>query len=39
MGDYNIDLLNTESYSPTSDYNDIMYSNGFIPLITSPRVT
>ena len=40
MGDYNIDLLNIESHSPTSDYNDIMYSNGFIPLITRPtRVT
>ena len=40
MGDYNIDLLNIESHSPTSDYNDIMYSNGFISLITRPtRVT
>ena len=40
MDDYNIDLLNIESHSPTSDYNDIMYSNGFIPLITCPtRVT
>ena len=40
MGDYNIDLLNIESHSPTSDYNDIMYSNSFIPLITRrTRVT
>ena len=40
MGDYNIDLVNIEAHSPTSDYNDIMYSNGFIPLITRPsRVT
>ena len=40
MGDYNIDLLNIESHGPTSDYNDTMYSNGFIPLITRPtRIT
>ena len=40
MGDYNINLLNIESHGPTSVFNDIMYSNGFIPLITRPtRVT
>ena len=40
MGDYDINLLNVESHGPTSDFNDIMYSNGFIPLITRPtRVT
>ena len=40
MGDYNINLLNVELHGPTSDFNDIMYSNGFIPLITRPtRVT
>ena len=40
MDDYNIDLLNIESHGPTSDYNDTMYSNGFILLITRPtRVT
>ena len=40
MGDYNIDLLNKESHCPTNDYNNIMYGNGFIPLITCPtRVT
>ena len=40
MGDYNIDHLNIEPHSPTSDYNDIIYSNGFIPLITRrTRVT
>ena len=36
IGDYNIDLLNIESHGPTSDYNDTMYSNGFIPLISRP---
>ena len=40
MGDYNINLLKIESHGPTSVFNDIMYSNGFIPLITRPtRVT
>ena len=40
IGDYNINLLNVELHGPTSDFNDIMYSNGFIPLITIPtRVT
>ena len=40
MCDYNIDLFDIESHSPTNDYNDIMYSNGFIPVITRPtRVT
>ena len=36
MGDYNINLLNVELHGPTSDFNDIMYSNGLIPLITRP---
>ena len=26
MGDYNINLLNVESHSPTTDFNDIMFS-------------
>ena len=40
MGDYNIGLLNIESHGPTCDYNDTMYSNGFIPIITRPtRIT
>ena len=40
MGDYDINLLNVELHGPTSDFNDIMYSNGCIPLITRPtRVT
>ena len=40
MGDYDINLLNVESHGSISDFNDIMYSNGFMPLITRPtRVT
>ena len=40
MGDHDIDLLNIESHSPNSDYNDILYSNCFIPSTTRPtRVT
>ena len=40
MGDYNINLLNVESHSPTAEFNDTMFSYGFIPLITRPtRVT
>ena len=40
MGDYNMDLLNSESHGPTSNYNDTMYNNGFMPLITRPtRIT
>ena len=36
MGDYNIYLLNVESHSPTAEFNDTMFSYGFIPLITRP---
>ena len=40
VGDYNINLINIESHSLTSEFNDVMYSGGFIPLITRPtRVT
>ena len=40
MGDYNIDFFYIESHGPTSDYNDALYSNCFIPLITrSIRIT
>ena len=40
VGDYNINLINVDSHSLTSEFNDIMYSVGFIPLITRPtRVT
>ena len=40
VGDYNINLINVDSHGLTSEFNDIMYSGGFIPLITRPtRVT
>ena len=40
VGDYNINLINVDSHSLTSEFKDIMYSGGFIPLITRPtRVT
>ena len=40
VGDYNINLLNVDSHSLTTDFNDTMYSSGLVPLITRPtRVT
>ena len=40
LGDYNINLLNVDTHTSTADFNDTMFSNGFIPLITRPtRVT
>jgi len=40
MGDYNINILNSESHNDTGKFLDIMYSYSFIPLITKPtRVT
>ena len=40
VGDYNINLINVDSHGLTSEFNYIMYSGGFIPLITRPtRVT
>ena len=36
VGDYNINLINVDSHTLTSEFNDIMYSGGFIPLITRP---
>ena len=40
VGVYNINLIKIESHSLTSEFNDAMYSGGFIPLITRPtRVT
>ena len=40
VGDYNINLINVDSHNLTSEFNEIMYSGGFIPLITRPtRVT
>ena len=36
MGDYNINLLNSDSHCGTAEFVDIMFSNSFIPLITRP---
>ena len=36
LGDYNINLLNVDTHTSTADFNDTMFSNGFIPLITRP---
>ena len=36
MGDYNIDLLNSERHDLTGEFVDIMYSNEFLPLISRP---
>ena len=40
MGDYYINLLNSDTHSPTGHFLDLMYSNMLVPLITRPtRVT
>ena len=40
MGDFNINLLNSDSHHPTGEFLEIMYSNMLFPLITRPtRVT
>lgn len=40
LGDYNINLLNTDSHIPTQDFVDICFTNGFMPMINKPtRVT
>jgi len=40
MGDFNINLLNSESHLPTSQFIDIMYSKSMFPLISRPtRIT
>ena len=36
MGDYNINLLNHATHAPTVAFLNMMYSNGFIPLIIRP---
>ena len=40
FGDFNINILNANSHVPTNDFIDLMYSNGFYPLISKPtRIT
>ena len=36
MGDYNINLLNASNHVGSSEFLDLFYSNGFVPLITKP---
>ena len=36
MGDYNINLLNSDTHNPTRSFLDTMYSNMLYPLITRP---
>ena len=40
MGDYNIDLLNSEKHDLTNEFVDVLYCNEFLPLISRPtRIT
>jgi exonuclease III len=40
LGDYNINLFNSDSHAHTSDFLDICFSNNFLPLINKPtRIT
>ena len=40
MGDFNINLMNSDTHTPTGSFLDLMYSNMLFPLITRPtRVT
>jgi hypothetical protein len=40
LGDYNINLFNSDSHSQTSDFLDTCFSNNFLPLINKPtRIT
>jgi hypothetical protein len=40
LGDYNINLFNSDSHAQTSDFLDICFSNNFLPLINKPtRIT
>ena len=36
FGDFNINILNADSHVPANDFIDLMYSNGFYPLISKP---
>ena len=36
MGDFNVDLLKTETHGPTSDFMEGFSSGGFYPLISLP---
>ena len=36
MGDFNVNLLNTDTHVLSNDFLNLMYSHAFIPLITKP---
>ena len=36
LGDYNVDILNSDKHTATSDFLDIMYSHCYLPLINKP---
>ena len=37
MGDYNINILNSDVDNQTSNFLDAMYSNSFFPTINTPN--
>ena len=37
MGDYNINLLNSDIYISSGEFMDILYNNEFRPLISRPN--
>lgn len=40
IGDFNINLLNTHKHEPTANFNNMLTSNKFLPLINKPtRIT
>ena len=40
LGDFNLNLLNADTHSPTQEFSDLMYSDSLFPTITKPtRVT
>ena len=40
IGDYDIDLLNSEKHDLTNEFVDVLYCNEFLPLISRPtRIT
>ena len=36
MGDFNVNLLNTDTHVLSNDFLNLIYSHAFIPLITKP---
>ena len=36
MGDFNLDILNSDTHPPTKEYIDVMFSHSMFPLINKP---